>query len=220
MTLLDITFVLLNLLPLQDSVIIHTSDSITRGNEFGTSIENIGFIDEDDRPDLLIGDGGSDYQARDAGSVYIISSQDPEIRIDNPDGMKKDRFGTDATCLGDVNFDGFLDYLVGSPGSDAACKDCGAVWFFISYDEDTWYQYRLHKDDFSIIHNGVQHQLTTHKREGFGTSVNLYKESEIHSIHEMSFWVAIGSPKSKFNNKKTGVVHLLKVGLLYQNSGL
>jgi hypothetical protein len=80
MTFLDISFIFLNLLPLQDSVVTHTADSVIRGNQFGTSIENIGYLDEYNLPELLIGDGGSDHQARDGGSVYIISSQDPEIR--------------------------------------------------------------------------------------------------------------------------------------------
>jgi hypothetical protein len=86
------------------------------GEEFGAAIMGPGDLDRDGVDDLMVGAPGAD-------AVYIfkgpvVHGAAPDERIDAALGGA--RFGASLAGTGDVNFDGFVDFLIGAPLSGEA----------------------------------------------------------------------------------------------------
>ena len=119
------------------------------GDEFGCSIANVGDLDYDGVPDLVVGACGDDdtppYEAPilgGAGAVYVlfmrrdgtvrdhrkISARYGNLIVGPTDG---DRFGASVAYLGDLDRDGSPDIAVGAPKADSNGKcpiQVGQVW--------------------------------------------------------------------------------------------
>jgi hypothetical protein len=88
------------------------------GNEVNGGI---GDIDGDSVPDILIGAPNHDGAAVDAGRVYVYSGANvktPYLVIDGEDAG--DTFGFGIGGLGDVDKDGFGDFVVGAPQRESS----------------------------------------------------------------------------------------------------
>ncbi len=95
-----------------------------------------GDLDQDGRPDLLIGAPGAAYAGRQGGAGYVFLSPvvgallttDADLRLYGlVDG---DRTGAAVAGIGDINADGVLDLALGAPRSDLGGVDAGNVFLF------------------------------------------------------------------------------------------
>jgi hypothetical protein len=92
-------------------------------------------FDGDGHADILVGAPESDAGATDAGRVFVFrggpavdTGADLELSGENAG----DRFGHAVAGVGDVNGDGFADFLVGAPGFDAdAAADAGLAVLYL-----------------------------------------------------------------------------------------
>jgi hypothetical protein len=101
------------------------------GDEFGTAVAGVGDTDGDGFADLLVGAPLRDLGGIDSGSVsrYLGRSTGVSAPIEINGIAGNDNFGAVLSPLGDVNGDGFSDFVVGAylAGPD----DNGAASYFI-----------------------------------------------------------------------------------------
>ncbi|MCP4117186.1 MAG: DUF4214 domain-containing protein [Desulfobacteraceae bacterium] len=104
----------------------------------GHDVAGIGDINNDGYDDFLIGQGGN------VGEVYVLMgspdgwTSNLNLYMLEPDegqilkgASEGDSFGGSLTGLGDVNGDGFDDFLIGAPGVDlAGYNDVGQAYLF------------------------------------------------------------------------------------------
>ncbi len=108
-------------------------------DRFGRSVSNIGDLESDGVTDLAVGMPGDDDGGTDRGAIWVLFMDDDgqvdlSQKISNSEGSfngaldNDDQFGTSVTSIGDLNNDGVLDLIVGSPGDDDGGIDRGALW--------------------------------------------------------------------------------------------
>ena len=110
--------------------------------ECGTRVASAGDVDADGFDDLLLGALGHDEASADAetGAVYLFlgsasvasaSVADADARFDGE--SDDDQAGLSLSPAGDIDDDGYADFLVGAPGHDDATagSDAGAVYLLL-----------------------------------------------------------------------------------------
>lgn len=109
----------------------------------GNAAAGAGDVDGDGCDDLLIGAAGNDVGATNAGMVYLFYGDpalsgtygpaDADARFR---GLVADEFlGTSVSGAGDLDADGYADFLLAAPQADATGTDAGAV--FVWYGSGT-----------------------------------------------------------------------------------
>lgn len=93
-------------------------DGTDARDHFGKSVAEIGDVDGDGTPDLLIGAPNASPDGREnAGSVFLYSGATAK-RIFRFDGLERfDEFGASVSSAGDVDGDDVPDILIGAPGA-------------------------------------------------------------------------------------------------------
>ncbi|MBC8404436.1 MAG: FG-GAP repeat protein [Planctomycetes bacterium] len=101
-------------------------------NYFGYSIAGPGDTNADGTPDVMIGVPTASPNGQiQAGRVFVYSGSDGS-RLHRIDGAAPfDWFGFSLSAAGDVNFDGYADFYVGAPLTDANGKvDAGSTYLY------------------------------------------------------------------------------------------
>lgn len=100
--------------------------SLLAGDQAGYSVAGIGDVNGDGLADIIYGAPGDDDTGTDAGAAYVFygTSTVTVTGIDpaNADHMvwgsaTGDRTGTSVSSMGDINNDGYADFMVASPGA-------------------------------------------------------------------------------------------------------
>ncbi len=104
----------------------------------GHSISSLGDIDGDGTNDLVVGapaDG-----SRQLPAVFLVSGASGAIlrRIDG--AMKTEQFGLSVSGLGDINLDGYPDFLVGAPYFNAMYGEEGRAIVYSGVDGSVLYE--------------------------------------------------------------------------------
>lgn len=106
---------------------------------FGESVANIGDLNGDGIVDIAVGARGDDDGGAERGAVYILfldtnGTVKSYQKISDTQGNFTGtlnynvRFGSGIENIGDLNRDGVVDILVGSPWDDDGGTDRGAAW--------------------------------------------------------------------------------------------
>ena len=107
--------------------------------QFGRSLAALGDQDADGIPDLLVGASDNGFSNDGPGSIWIFFlAADGTVRqeqrvtqdIEGFEGpiVSRDRFGSSAVQIGDLNGDGVGEFLIGAIGDDDGGDGAGAVW--------------------------------------------------------------------------------------------
>jgi hypothetical protein len=122
--------------------------SLNDNDQFGAAIANIGDLNGDGIPDLVVGSALNDDGGTDRGAVYILfmnrdgtvsSQQKISSTVGNFGGdlHNADHFGSAVAGIGDVDGDGVQDIAVGASGDDDGGTDRGAVWILFMNRDGT-----------------------------------------------------------------------------------
>jgi hypothetical protein len=111
--------------------------SLSNGDGFsGTSVANIGDLNDDGVIDLAVGASGNDQTYTDSGAIHLFfmntdGSVDSTVQINdataNGPSLSNYTYLSTVTSLGDLNSDGVEDLLMGSPAGYAGYYAYGAV---------------------------------------------------------------------------------------------
>ncbi len=96
-------------------------------DHMGLGVSSAGDVNNDGYDDVLVGAWGNDAGSANAGRAYIFSGRTQDTLYVFTGGNESDWMGASVASLGDINDDGFDDFMIGSPGSDAAGNATGRV---------------------------------------------------------------------------------------------
>lgn len=102
--------------------------ALSDGDHYGGAVANVGDLDGDGLPELAVGAGYDDSVWENAGAVYLhylnadgSIAATAKLDASTPNGAalaKNDHYGSSIAGLGDVDFDGVPDIIVGSTLGD------------------------------------------------------------------------------------------------------
>jgi hypothetical protein len=101
------------------------------GDRLGTSVSAAGDADRDGHPDFLVGAPGDDPNGAESGSARLHSGADGALLYEFHGDFMGDSLGVWVSVAGDVNQDGFEDFLVGADLDDDKGTDCGSARVFL-----------------------------------------------------------------------------------------
>jgi hypothetical protein len=122
--------------------------TLDNGDQFGTSVADIGDLDGDGVTDLAVGASQDDDGGSDRGAVWILfmnsdGTVSAEQKISDTVGGfagvldDLDRFGWDVCGSGDLDRDGTLDLTVAARWDDDGGTNRGAVWMLLMNSDGT-----------------------------------------------------------------------------------
>lgn len=87
------------------------------GDRFGHSLASAGDINNDGVPDILVGADLNDTNGTDSGRAYVYSGANGALLRTYEAETPGDAFGGGAANLGDVDWDGVDDHVIGAPNA-------------------------------------------------------------------------------------------------------
>ena len=103
------------------------------GDEFGSALSRLGDADGDGGEDFLVGAPYANAPLVDSGKAYVFfggAALDSVADLVTAGENESDRFGMALAPGGDLNEDGFADWLAGAPGADTGGTEAGRVFVF------------------------------------------------------------------------------------------
>lgn len=110
-----------------DGSVLREFRSARNWDRFGHALAPAGDVNGDGFDDLLIGAPDDDFAGIGTGSAFVYSGEDGSPLHTLRGSKTWDRFGKSVCSLGDVDFDGRPDFLVGVPQRENGFKEAGAV---------------------------------------------------------------------------------------------
>ena len=102
-----------------DGSVLYTFNGDSAGDRFGISVSGAGDVNGDGFDDLIVGAPFDDNNGSGSGSARVFSGADGSVFFTFDGDAADDQFGWSVSGAGDVNGDGFDDFIVGAPfGSD------------------------------------------------------------------------------------------------------
>ncbi len=98
----------------QSGNLLFTFTGEAAGDAFGVSVSGAGDVNNDGFDDLIVGAPLNAFAGLDAGRAYVYSGQDGSLLYTFTGEAAEDYLGSSVSSCGDVNNDGFDDFLIGS----------------------------------------------------------------------------------------------------------
>jgi Tetratricopeptide repeat/FG-GAP repeat len=151
------------------------SQTGSANGRLGIGIEAAGDTNGDGIPDVIASAPG-------AGKAFVYSGRDGKLLLTVGAGDPAEAFGRHVSGVGDMNDDGYADFIIGAPGNNAAGQGAGRAYVYSGKD------------------GAVLLTLDGEKPgDGFGSAVAGYK-------HKSDAFLIIGAPQA--GPKKTGRVYV------------
>ncbi len=126
-----------------DGTLLWRFDGKVHADQFGYSVDGAGDVNGDGFADLIVGANGRDPGGLEsAGSVYVYSGADGAQlwRIDG--AAVEDWLGSSVSGAGDVNADGYDDFIIGAWGADPGGRvDAGSALVFSGIDRSLLWRF-------------------------------------------------------------------------------
>jgi len=124
----------------QTGALIYSFTGEAADDRFGHAVSGAGDVNNDGFSDFLVGAylknvGGM----ADAGRAYVYSGQDGTLLYTYNGEGAGDWFGLDLSEAGDVNNDGFDDFIIGARQNDAAGENAGRAYVYSGRTGNTLY---------------------------------------------------------------------------------
>jgi hypothetical protein len=120
-------------------LILHAFDGLSTNGRFGEAVNAAGDVNGDGFADVIVGARLDDSGGAATGRARVFSGFDGTLLYDIGGDSSADFFGRSVGAAGDVNADGFDDFLVGAPGDDNAGSSSGRVTVFSGADGTVLY---------------------------------------------------------------------------------
>ncbi len=176
-------------------------DGLTEGDNFGSSVTDVGDLDGDGIIDLAVGAQRADDGGDGKGAVWILfmyanGSVKSYTKINDTSlggGLDEgDYFGAGVTSLGDLDSDGVPELAIGANKDDDGASDLGAVWVAFMHSNGSVKSYtKINQTNMGGALNGID----------FGTAVSNIGDLNGDGVTDL----LIGS-KSSDGGPKTGAV--------------
>jgi hypothetical protein len=102
-------------------------DGEAKQDRFGRAIAGAGDVNADGAEDFVVGAPFNNDQAKDAGKIIVFSGRGGERLLAREGRAKGDRFGWSVAGAGDIDNDGYDDFIVGAPFNDENGSDAGEI---------------------------------------------------------------------------------------------
>jgi hypothetical protein len=124
-----------------DGSILYTLNGDSAGDLFGISVSGAGDVNGDGFADLIVGARNADNNGADSGSARVFSGVDGAILYTFNGDSAGDQFGGSVSGVGDVNNDGFDDFIVGALGDSNNATSSGSARVFSGADGSVLYTF-------------------------------------------------------------------------------
>ena len=117
-----------------DGSVLYTFYGDSANNYLGQSVAGVGDVDKDGYADVIVGAPGNGVMGTSSGMARVFSGADGSILHTFYGEVTNDNFGSSVAGAGDVNKDGFVDFIVGARGSDTNGFNSGNARVFSGAD--------------------------------------------------------------------------------------
>ncbi len=118
---------------------LHYQDGVSHPFSGSSSVSGAGDVNADGVPDYIVGSPGNQFQPTDFGFVQVFSGADGTLLYNIVGDSVGDSFGFAVSGAGDVNGDGFGDFIVGIPRDGTVGPDAGSTKIFSGMDGSELY---------------------------------------------------------------------------------
>ena len=124
-----------------DGSVLYTFNGDSVGDFFGFSVSSAGDVNGDGFDDLIVGAPRDDNNGSCSGSARVFSGFDGSVLYNFDGDSAEDAFGGSVSGAGDVNDDGFDDFIVGATGVDNNGSTSGSTRVFSGSDGSVLYTF-------------------------------------------------------------------------------
>ncbi len=118
----------------RDGSVLYSIDGDAAGDECGYAVGSAGDIDRDGFADFIVGLHLADAPRHDTGIARVVSGRDGHVIYDLRGDMENDHFGAFVGEVGDVNADGWPDFIITAPWADIGFLKSGSAYVFSGRD--------------------------------------------------------------------------------------
>ena len=182
--------------------------SLAASDNFGTSIANIGDLNNDGVNDLAVGALGDDGGGTNRGAVHIMymntdGSVDSTVEINDstengPDLNSNDAFGESVENLGDLDGDGVNDLAVGASKDNANGNNDGTIHIMYMNTDGS-------VKSTVEINAGITNGPAVSATERFGKSIAEIGDFDSNCINDL----AVGAYNADDPGNNRGEVHII-----------